>query len=62
MHNRGGQDVPFDITVPKADEYNIVINIEPATEDDLWMGNFLWTADPNQEHVTDREGNILYEN
>lgn len=43
----GGQMISFDIPdVPKADSYDVTVKIGRASE--VYVGNFLWTADPEQ--------------
>ena len=43
----GGQMISFDIpNVPKADSYDVTVKIGRASE--VYVGNFLWTADPSQ--------------
>lgn len=45
------QELSFDIEVPKADDniYEIEVNVGPSEENDVYIGNFLWTSDPNKE-------------
>ena len=52
-----GQMVSFEIEVPKADNYNIEINVDHADANTTWIGNFLWTGDPDQEFLTTPDGN-----
>ena len=49
----GGQMVTFDIEVPKANDniYDIVVKI--GRSEHTWIGNFLWTADPEQQYEKD---------
>ena len=57
------QTVNFSIDVPKADDdiYNIEVNVGEADKN-IYIGNFLWTSDENQEYAKDRNGNIIVEN
>lgn len=54
-----GQCVSFDVYVDKADAYNIELNLEEGDETTCFIGNFLWTADPNQEFELDPDGNPI---
>lgn len=49
LSHYSGQIVAFDIEVPKTDNgmYDIVVKIEK--NNDPYIGNFLWTGDPEQE-------------
>lgn len=58
------QEVGVDLTVPKADDdiYNITVDVEDGGK--TYIGNFLWTGDPEQEYMRDPETSeyILDEN
>lgn len=45
------QMTSFDVYVNKADSYNIVVNISEVDENTCFIGNFLWTADADQQYV-----------
>ena len=57
LDHYSGQMVSFEIAVPKADNYNVEINVDRADENTTWIGNFLWTGDPDQEFLTTPDGN-----
>ena len=57
LDHYSGQMVSFEIAVPKADNYNIEMNIGNADANTTWIGNFLWTGDPDQEFLTTPDGN-----
>ena len=51
----GGQEVGITLTVPKAADgvYNIVVDVADGGQ--MFIGNFLWTADPAQEFLRNPE-------
>lgn len=53
LNHYGQQTVGFEVEIEKAD--NGVYEIEAETErnENMWIGNFLWTADPEQEYMKD---------
>ena len=57
LNHYKNQMVGFEIKVPKADNYNIEMNLGRASENTTWVGNFLWTGDPDQEFLTTPDGN-----
>ena len=59
--NQASQVVAFDIpNVAKADTYDIVVKV--GKNENGYIGNFLWTADPDQQYERDEHGEIIYEN
>ena len=59
LNHYDGQMVSFDVYVDKADDYNIEVNVEPSDASSCFIGNFLWTGDPNQEYQKDPDGNDI---
>lgn len=55
------QMVVFDIEVDKADNYNIVVNLTETEGKDQYIGNFLWTIDPDEKNSDDYIGNSRLE-
>ncbi len=53
LNHYGGQIVSFEIEVPKANDnfYDVVIKL--GRNEHPWIGNFLWTADPEQQYERD---------
>ncbi|MBQ3415204.1 MAG: hypothetical protein IJH39_07660 [Clostridia bacterium] len=51
------QEIVFGITVPKAanNVYETVVKLQPAEH--VFIGNFLWTANPDEEFRLDPQGN-----
>lgn len=51
------QEIVFGISVPKANDniYNTVVKLQPAEH--VFIGNFLWTANPDEEFRFDPQGN-----
>lgn len=57
------QEVGIDLTVPKAEDDTYNITVDVASGGQMFIGNFLWTADPAQEFMRDPSGEyILDEN
>ena len=54
-----GQCVGFEVYVDKADEYNIVMNLEPTDANTCFIGNFLWTGNPDEEFEIGPDGNPI---
>lgn len=50
------QGISFGIEVPEAanNTYDVVVKIEPAEQ--VFIGNFLWTSNPDEEYFKDPEG------
>lgn len=59
LNHYDGQMVSFDVFVDKADDYYIEVNLEPSDASTCFIGNFLWTGDPNQEFQKDPDGNDI---
>ena len=55
------QEVGFDILVDKADNYNIVLDIEGLEGEYQWIGNFLWTDNEEEQYDRDEHGDIIYD-
>ena len=55
------QMVGFDIEVDWAENYDIVINLTEAEGKDQYIGNFLWTIDPDEKESDDYIGNSRLE-
>ena len=52
-HYNGGQMVVFDVTVPIAETYEITSSTHQMTEEELFMGNFLWDNDTSKLDTLD---------
>ena len=57
LNHYRGQMVGFDVEVAKADHYDIVADL--VDMDRVYIGNFLWTDNPDEEFIKDEQGNII---
>lgn len=53
LNHYGGQMVTFGIEVPKAVDGVYDITVKIGKSEHTWIGNFLWTADPEQQYERD---------
>lgn len=53
LEHYGGQVVTFGIEVPKADDNFYDVTVKIGRSEHTWIGNFLWTADPEQQYEKD---------
>lgn len=53
LQHYGGQMVSFGIEVPKAENNFYDITVKIGRSEHVWIGNFLWTADPEQQYERD---------
>ena len=61
LNHYSGQTVGFNVEVDRADHYDIVCDLEPMERYNMYIGNFLWTDDPNAEYRRDDQGEIIYD-
>lgn len=53
LEHYGGQVVTFGIEVPKANNNFYDVTVKIGRGEHTWIGNFLWTADPEQQYEKD---------
>ena len=56
LDHYSGQTIGFNIEVPKADNYNVVVDLEEMEGYNIYIGNFLWTSDESQKDTDEYIG------